>query len=459
MAQLLSDCWWPFPNPALAEELRGALETAMARDPGDIAARFPALNCFFRLAYYSWAEQKEEVIRSDRATLKGHLAETAKLSTTTAAERLLIGRLVMRYVISTNADSGFPSSPENIDRLHEAIACLEKALYRGPLHPVYRAMLARCYFATGKFDPAAQEYRALLKEPYRPIPPPEGDFIAERDYRVTALALEKAGRIPEAIQILEQLLQDFPNSKRVYYQIAELERKRGAPDRACELLEKECEMDPSFDTGAVSVPLAMGRIRLDQIRVAPDVERVVAGSLRAYWPAFRRLSQASRNEWVKALWLQYSGQVAVWRQVVATLASVVEQELRSRVFEPYCKQIRQRGTGWEALPRDKKRACELRAYLEKGKTPGLGVMFWLLQSLEEPSLNDYAHWLRGNFPKFDEELRRLDTRKITSLRDRIHKIYMEISQPEAEEAADQCRQVIELLLRCDRGDHSPPTDS
>jgi len=48
-------------------------------------------------------------------------------------------------------------------------------------------------------------------------------------------------------------------------------------------------------------------------------------------------------------------------------------------------------------------------------------------------------------------MRDVDTKRITEVRNRVHKIYESVSRQDAEEVEDLCRQVLEILYSVSAG--------
>jgi tetratricopeptide (TPR) repeat protein len=343
-------------------------------------------------------------------------------------------------------------------RLHDAIASLRTAIDLDPnLHPSYRSMLAYCLRSAGSFADAATEYLRLLREPWMPFGTKLHEHFAEKLHHNAASAFEQAGRIPDAIQMLTELLERVPEAKGVYMRLADFERKQGNHDRAFELLRRQCDLDPSFDTGAVSLALAFGELHgdnwqatLDQLNkeFSPSARQAIQAVLSEYWPRFNELRETSRDHWTVGLGLLHGSDDLQKSYGVVALASVVEGELRIRLFERYKRQAKRQD--WQELPNDRSPFRDFRAYLEGGKQPGLGVMFWCLQSLDDPALTKYSDWLQANYPGFIDRVRALETRKITAIRDRVHKLWQRVSPADVKAAATCCRELLELLLETER---------
>jgi tetratricopeptide (TPR) repeat protein len=540
------------------EHCRSVLESEMARDPTDIAARFVALSFFYELLADARPMDEDKIFLFEKlgkptpALIERHLGELIRLVDVEACQNpklvrweivnacavadwdraaRLHDRLVelvpepesqavkgqflfqvvfMRYLLEPRGrledwqpvvlelDPSPPTSlrkwlskplryrkqfshllvdypdedeedgeeslvPEDSDRILDAIAALDKALRQKPeLHPSYRLMLARCHFAIGNFDRAAERYRAFMSIlPNWPTAGRQG-VTKSALLQSTALAQEGAGRIEEAIATLEQLAAEEPQddeacerTAEVYGRMAGLEAKRARYDRAYELLRKQVELNPSLDRGPLSVLLAMQEIQGDVRswlakigQQAPQAETgLLNGVVSQYWPAFAALSKAGQQEWITGLWLlHHRGPEGRYRGAVVAFAAVLEDELRARLFEPFARQARERGGGWEALPERGRPFGEFRQYLHRGRKLGLGEMFDILGALNGPGMDEYRHWLHSEYPGLLNSLRQVPTFKISAVRNRVHKIGEIVSRQDAEEVADLCRRAIDILL-------------
>ena len=302
-----------------------------------------------------------------------------------------------------------------------------------------------------RFADAANQYGKLIDLPW----PGDHELFQRRLRWNIAKAHELAGDLPAALHTLEALHERFPDEKGVFREMARMEAREKHYEAACELLFEEYEQNPSDQDWLTELALVRrgedwGQL-LDQVheRIDPTDRRVMETTLATYWPTFNRLSESGRREWLAGTWLlNGGGRIEGTAQAgAAGLVSVVEHELKTRIFGPYREDFRRREQRCD-LPEDRAHLSALKRFLTSLRWPGLGTLFQLLQeSTQDDHLRDLANWIRRFNPQLLQDVLTLDTRKITRLGDdRRHRIWRSISLAEAQEGADECRKVLDALL-------------
>ena len=111
-----------------------------------------------------------------------------------------------------------------IGRLSEAAPILEQVLRRSPVHPRANAMLGDVYLASGEIPKAVAVLRRAVEAN------PSGEAIR----RKLAIALERDGRLEEAIQVLEDAPTD--SDGQIHFSLGNYYRRIGAKEKAIEAL-------------------------------------------------------------------------------------------------------------------------------------------------------------------------------------------------------------------------------
>ena len=224
--------------------------------------------------------------------------------------------------------------------LRDAIDALESARELRQLPPPYEAALARCYFAAGRFYDAAAQYEILLKQDL------SGNWalLSSHVYRALATSYVSAEETLKAIEALQIGSSKFPKETDLYLRTAELQARETEYLAVKETLRKATENLPGFDDDwRYSSLLALGDIRqLSGVMPSPNKEDhdTIVAFLDDYWPAFKKLSDKARQQWVNGTFHSYF--LHDQPQMAESLAlnsrqeyaKALEVELAQRVFEP-----------------------------------------------------------------------------------------------------------------------------
>jgi tetratricopeptide (TPR) repeat protein len=390
----------------------------------------------------------------DSLQIKPHIYE--------AREKL--GRVLYWWALSAR-DREIQLGPEYLDTLKDAANDLDKAVSTGHnCAPVYTAMLATCYFLTGRFQEAAGDYERLLSERDPNFPCPE--LVRELTYHAVAASYKRAEQTDKAIRTCERWVSEFPDTPLAYKELAELHELRSEYEAANDCLRKIGDLDPSEEKDfRFRIALAFGGIQKDFKEISTCVtnhlasERKVSGMLDsilgAYWPSFRYLGEQSRSEWRTGTYLLHyvsSLEPAQLERLneaaVKNFAKVVELELECRVFEPFREEVNKGSFGKHSFglkPEGPAWLRCLRRYLDRQGELNLEKMAQILkksQNTKEEIGRRFAIWVGQNQPALLQQLDRLEM-ILTPRGDATH----ERMRPElAEKVIVWCRAVLDVLV-------------
>ena len=149
------------------------------------------------------------------------------------------------------------------DRISDAANDIDKGLTKRPyLSPVYRSMLAACYFVTGNFWNAAKNYEQVLV--YSKSKIFASELIKIEMFKCIANSYRLAGETEKAKDALEQCAGEFPAAKGIYKELAAIQAQAADYRSAYESLDKERDRNPAFgEDWMVSTLLALGAVGRD----------------------------------------------------------------------------------------------------------------------------------------------------------------------------------------------------
>jgi hypothetical protein len=149
---------------------------------------------------------------------------------------------------------------------------------------------------------------------------------------------------------LHKFLQEFPEEPGLHTRMAELESRECNFGSALKHLREEVDLHPDEDDDwKTTLLLATSETaaKWEEVKAAlkqySPVWDVIVRLLQFHWPAFSRMSEQAREEWVTAVsirgFAKGEGEQALLRKAALSCAIAVEIETRNRVFVPFRKYI------------------------------------------------------------------------------------------------------------------------
>ncbi|MGO9257637.1 MAG: tetratricopeptide repeat protein [Bryobacteraceae bacterium] len=333
----------------------------------------------------------------------------------------------------TLAEQGEYSPDERVrlsDAAHEWEVSFQKD---STLLGSYRAAWGKCYFLSGDYAKAAEQFDLLLAHGCG-LPSEADTSVRSRLYQNAAECYVKSGAVETAARLLEQCAQEFPETPGLWLQLARVYISSPldvdlAKVQAC--LRKAEEIDPSFRENPLgSIALTLGEVagsdlpaKLRKVAESSPADLLFMTSVVSrHWPSFRSLDERSRKEWVgAALWLWSTSRSwerdLLRRRVAGTFADIVEDQLR-RLFERFRQEKGNSILGRLSLdPKPGSQKDKFLKYLEKGSYLNLGDMISEIEDtrrLPEPRYPDLKAWLQRNARRLSQNW---DTKRAWKLND------------------------------------------
>jgi len=259
---------------------------------------------------------------------------------------------------------------------------------RHDLSAAYRAVLARCYFLTGRSYDAAREYERLENDDL-------GTDFRKQAYVSAAASYRETGETQRAIEVLKKCAADFPDAKGIWLRIAELESHQGHLPAISESLRKEQERSPDVERNWWVSPLIFAgetwtntEAEKARLRSMGEYEQVQP-LLSEYWSPFAALGQKAKEEWVFGIlethFCMAQGQIRdiYTRKAVASFAQAVELELSSKVFLRFREKALAdpgvRALAAQALQEKCGELVRFAKFIEKKQSLGIGQMGYILE--------------------------------------------------------------------------------
>lgn len=149
------------------------------------------------------------------------------------------------------------------------------------------SVLGRVYERLGRKKEASGSF-TLSIEMYRLVNNKEqAEAVAPPDYRDLGIALQKVGRLDEAIYILEQAIERGDKSVETYSSLGSILRDRGDLKEAQEYLRKVAELSP--DDPSANIALA------ENLEALGQLDEAISNYMKA------ALSAAQKEQWSEAL--------------------------------------------------------------------------------------------------------------------------------------------------------------
>jgi tetratricopeptide (TPR) repeat protein len=372
------------------------------------------------------------------------------------------GEPILRLFLCGGAVRDDPApalSPDELNRVEDAAHHLTKAVRDEPgLDIIYQFLLLRCHLALSRFRDASADCEILLRRRSEFPGQSTRDFDFERHYasRLYALAVdayESDGEIERAISTSDRWMREFPDQPGIHERRSRLFRMQGDFTPAYEELRKEVDKNPLRGKDpAVEMALAFGNLYQDQetqwetFKRGVDArdEELVRVVLRVHWPQLERLAERNIKDWVDACYLLLCRKPNNPPMAMNTLARLVENELRTRVFGRFRKEL-----GTEEISSMRVGTDPLAKYLSGDDRIALGQM---LNEIRFPDARTAAglrfrQWLRDEnlLPRLqDIDLGRLYNLHIPG---KHTKETYTPSWEDAEELAKLSRGVLSIILQ------------
>lgn len=355
------------------------------------------------------------------------------------------------------------------DHLRDAIKYLEKATAsEQPIPASTRLMLARSYASIGDGHNAAKHYHwmvdhhsSFLQSCAQEQGPLWDEWFSRNMrpelYACLVNAYDDAGELDKAIDAAEAWIAGCPDHLGTYGRMARLQQKRCDPVAAAEWLRKEADRNPALgEDPNVSIVLALGGIaprRIDEALKSigathPQELALVQSVVTSYWPTFAHLKKDAQQRWVIGTWFLGTKAPQGPGLAVHCFTWVVEQELRTTIFERFAEHARSR-PDILALCTGDEEARRFCGYLKGYGTITLGQMFTILGLARRSPVRmiaSFAQWLNRERPWLLTQIDRLQIDTIISFRNREDHADMHgITTHEAEAMSRICREVINIL--------------
>jgi tetratricopeptide (TPR) repeat protein len=340
------------------------------------------------------------------------------------------------------------------ENLLEATLDLQRALSGIPnISPVYRAMLAKCYFATDHFHDAAKEYEVVVNSDVGSL---TGGMLG-RLHKSLALSYLRAGSLGDSERALRQWIKRFPGNSGPYLMLAEVQSKQTKFEDLVETIREASERTPELDADwKLSSLLALGETRnksnafLTELKSHFDFSSI-GSLLREYWEPFKKMCPEAQEKWIAGSFLNHwCGQRApkelIAREAAVFFATAVELELVARYFSEFRSFVQ--GTpdlvhlAEEMLQsEDIGTFCQ---FLVRKRPLTLGHMVNALQASGKSNsavMNIFRQWLdERRFPR--EALPRLES--VSPIRNKA--LHVGRTSSDIGMAATICKALLELLV-------------
>jgi len=362
-----------------------------------------------------------------------------------------INALVLFEAGMCDADRELALNDSSKSVLLDAAHDLQKAFLTLPALPYpYRAVLGRCYYCTGRFHDAAEQYGALLQAQGR-----SGQPKADRKlFASLSLSYRHAGETERAKETLDRWAREVPNEKGVYLRLAELEAQSANYQGVVEYLRKEMDRNPTADADwKVSALLALGSTEetsksVDALKGMPFWQPACT-ILENYWPAFSKLGEGAREQWVGGVVLNHLldlPEKTRLRMAAEACARAVEIELRDRIFRQYRKHVAERTALKSAVEQGlgDHRASKFREFLVRDGFLSLGEMVWILRKsggIAEPIFKEFQGWLSRSQRRLMQNLGQLDPVLVF----RSPAVHEGLTKADPVEVIRSCKAAIEAL--------------
>ncbi|MGA2595324.1 MAG: hypothetical protein ABSH32_35985 [Bryobacteraceae bacterium] len=304
-------------------------------------------------------------------------------------------------------------SPEERARLSDAAHEREIAFQTdSDLLSSYWAAWGKCYFISGDYLKASEQFKRLLVLGFGlPGLPNEAEArMRSQLYQNAAECCAKGEQVEAAAHLLESCTQEFPRTQGIWLQLAKLYLSsplKVTPETVLNCLREEEKVDPSFgEDPRGSIALMLGEVAGSHlpstsrkvVEASPEELRFMTSVLSRHWQSFQFLDEESRKLWVGATHWLWSGstppgqRALLGRRVAGYFAEIAEAQLR-RFFDRFRQEqgdlvLRKIPPG---LKKDK-----FQKYLE-GSNLSLGDMISEIDGtrrLPEPQYPDLKAWLK-----------------------------------------------------------------
>jgi len=246
-------------------------------------------------------------------------------------------------------------SADELARIADAAHDWESAFHKdSDLLGSYRAAWGKCYFISGNYAKAAEQFERLVARGVGlPGLPNEADArMRSQLYQNAAECYARCEKVEAAARLLERCAQEFPGTRGVWLKLTKLYLSSPldvAPEKVLDCLRKEEEIDPSFgEDPRGSIALMLGEVAATDLRAtlrkvaesSPGDLQFMTSIVSRHWPSFRSLDEKSRKEWVGAALLLWGSTTPSWnrpllrRKVAGAIADIVEDQLR-RLFDRF----------------------------------------------------------------------------------------------------------------------------
>ncbi|HEY1307289.1 MAG TPA: hypothetical protein VGF24_27225 [Vicinamibacterales bacterium] len=209
-------------------------------------------------------------------------------------------------------------------------------------------MLARLEFDLGLRREAIATLESVLVDDVFPKP------MRKHVYEALCTMFEQLGDARATEKFLHAWSFELPDDPKILMKLATVAADSALYEKAFRFLEKAAHLNPDLEREpGARIGLALGAIAADfsttaDVREAltrhPDVLQALEAAVSLYWPMFLQLDEKERPEWAAAIYMMRVLSNAqpplepVWIRKAATgFVTVVELQLRRRVFEPIAR--------------------------------------------------------------------------------------------------------------------------
>ncbi|HXM45649.1 MAG TPA: hypothetical protein VN924_30710 [Bryobacteraceae bacterium] len=278
----------------------------------------------------------------------------------------------------------------------------------------YRAAWAKCYFISGNYVKAAEQFERLLALGLGfPWLSSEAEArMRSQLYQNAAECYAKGDVVEKAKLLLERCAEEFPGTRGLWLKLARLHLSSPLDvdtGRVLDCLRKEEEIDPSSfgEDPRGSIALMLAEVAGNDLpatlrkvaETSPGDLQFMTSVVSRHWPSFLSLDEKSRTEWVGAALLLWGSSTCPWnrpllrRKVAGAIADIAEEHLR-RLFDRFRQE--KGNVVLEKMPPGSS-VDKFLKYL-KGSRLTLGEMIFEIDDTRrfEPQYPDLKAWLHWN---------------------------------------------------------------
>ncbi len=326
-------------------------------------------------------------------------------------------------------------STEERARLSDAAHEYEEAFQKdSDLLSSYRAAWGKCYFISGNYVKAAEQFERLLALGlgFPGLPSEAEARMRSQLYQNAAECYAKGEKVEAGVVLLDRCAREFPVTRGLWLKLARLHLSSPLTvdtETVLDCLRKEEAIDPSFgEDPRGSIALMLGEVAGNNLSAtlrraaesSPGDLQFMTSVVSRHWSSFQHLDEKSRKEWVGAAVSLWGSSTPSWnrdllrRKVAGAIADIVEDHLR-RLFDRFRQE--KGNVVPEKIPLGSS-ADKFVKYL-KGSRLTLGEMIFEIDETRrfpEPQLPDLKAWLHRNARRLSQNWDKKRAERLNELR-------------------------------------------